>query len=749
MKGRHTDAVGPLLVSVLLLGLVLMLAMAPGSQIGAARSPHLLDLEPIPSSPTTQATISATVWFTDVAVEMNATASGYGTGVAWGDYDGDSDLDLYVVNLGSGGGGQANVLLRNDGDTFTDVTAEAGVGDAGPGVAAAWADVENDGDLDLFVSNRPGNNALYLNGGDGQFQNVSISAAVNDLYGMGEGAAWVDDDRDGLVDLYVANYSGVSPPNNQPNRLFLNLGDVQFEEVADQRQVAHMGNGEGIAWADFDNDGDPDLYIANASGLNVLFQRQDYGTFDDVTGQMHVPGGPGSSYGAAWGDYDNDGWFDLYVAQQGTNRLYRNLNGADFADATADAGVGGSHWSLGCAWGDYDNDGDLDLHVANATIAGYDPGDVLYRNEGGDPIAFSDVTAVTGMTNTLDARGSAWGDYDGDGDLDLYVVNQGAGQPNRLFRNGGSASHWLQIVPIGYISNRAGIGVRVVATSDGDQMREISGGSGFASQDSLPAEFGLGDWEGTVDVTVQWPSGRQSSLTGLVADRTITVTEPVADLSGAAKAVSTDTALPGEVLTYTIAIPNRGDWAATTRVTDTLPAGLNWGALLTATAGTPIWDAAGRRVLWSGEIGEGLAVTITYRAGVHTGIAPGAIITNAATVDGGIGHPPFDTPPTTVTVLCRALSEVGFDYEPPTPVEGQVVTFSATATGSLPITFTWDLGDGTGIGGAIVTQTYEAEGEYQVMLTATNACDQEVVTRTVAVAPRSQWIYLPLLRRDS
>jgi PKD repeat protein len=154
-------------------------------------------------------------------------------------------------------------------------------------------------------------------------------------------------------------------------------------------------------------------------------------------------------------------------------------------------------------------------------------------------------------------------------------------------------------------------------------------------------------------------------------------------------------------------------------------------------------------VLWSGEIGEGLAVTITYRAGVHTGIAPGAIITNAATVDGGIGHPPFDTPPTTVTVLCRALSEVGFDYEPPTPVEGQVVTFSATATGSLPITFTWDLGDGTGIGGAIVTQTYEAEGEYQVMLTATNACDQEVVTRTVAVAPRSQWIYLPLLRRDS
>jgi uncharacterized repeat protein (TIGR01451 family) len=749
VKERCTDVVGPLLTSMLILGLVLILAMASGSETDAAGSPHAPDLAPIPNSLGAQATINATAWFTDVAVEMNAAAPGYGTGVAWGDYDGDGDLDLYVVNLGAGGGGQANVLLRNDGDSFTDVTTEAGVGDAGPGVAAAWADVENDGDLDLFVSNRPGNNALYLNDGDGLFQNVGIPAGVDDLYGMGEGAAWADDDRDGLVDLYVANYTGAPYLNDQPNRLFLNLGDVQFEDVADQRQVAHMGNGEGIAWADFDNDGDQDLYIANAGGINVLFQRQDDGTFDDVTAQMHVPGGPGSSYGAAWGDYDNDGWFDLYVAQQGTNKLYRNLSGADFADVTAEAGVGGSRWSLGCAWGDYDNDGDLDLHVANATIAGYDPGDVLYRNEGGAPITFSDVTALAGVTNTLDARGSAWGDYDGDGDLDLYVVNQGAGQLNRLFRNGGSANHWLQIVPIGSVSNRAGIGARVVATSDGDQMREISGGSGFASQDSLPAEFGLGDWEGTVDVNVQWPSGRQSSLMGLAADGTLTVTEPIADLSGATKAVNTDTALPGEVLTYTIAIPNRGDWAATARVTDTLPPDLTWDAYLTATSGTPIWDAPGRRVLWSGEIGEGSAVTITYRAGIHAGLAPGAIVTNAATVDGGIDHPPFDTAPTTVTVLCRVLSEVGFDYEPPMPVASQVVTFAATATGSLPITFTWDLGDGTGVSGATVTHTYGAEGEYQVILTATNACDRQVVTQTAAVEPPSQWIYLPLLQRDS
>ena len=322
--------------------------------------------------------------FADVAPEMGAGAPGYGTAVAWGDYDADGDQDLYVVNLGPGGAGQANVLLRNDGDTYTDVTAGAGVGDAGPGVAAAWADMDNDGDLDLFVSNRPGDNALYENDGDGHFEDIALAAGVNDTSGWGEGSAWADDDRDGLVDLYVANYTWASPPY-APNRLFRNLGQTQFEDVAAQRLVAHTGNGEGIAWADFDNDGDQDLYVANAAGVNVLFQRQEDGTFDDVTGQMQVPGGPGYSYGAAWGDYDNDGWLDLYVAQQGANKLYRNLGGTGFADVSTEAGVAGNRWSLGCAWGDFDSDGRLDLHVANADMSGYDPGDVLYHNEAARP----------------------------------------------------------------------------------------------------------------------------------------------------------------------------------------------------------------------------------------------------------------------------------------------------------------------------------------------------------------------------
>ena len=701
---------------------------------------HYLDASPA---------ITWTPWFSDVSAEMNATAPGYGTGVAWGDYDGDGDLDLYVVNLGAGGAGQANVLLRNDGSAFVDVTGQAGVGDDGPGVAAAWADYDNDGHLDLFVSNRPGNNVLYRNDGAAAFQDMAGAAGVSDYNGMGEGVAWADDDRDGWVDLYVANYTLPNPPHDQPNRLFRNLDGSQFEDVADGRLVADGGNGEGIAWGDFDNDGDLDLYVANAAagGTNVFFQRQDDGTFADVTAQMHVAGGAGSSYGVAWGDYDNDGWLDLYVAQQGANKLYRNLEGADFADATGQAGVGGDRWSLGCAWGDFDNDGWLDLHVANASVGGYNPGDVLYRNQGGSPVTFGDVTALAGITNTLDARGSAWGDYDGDGDLDLYVVNQGAGQANRLFRNAGSANHWLVVILTGRASNRAGIGARVTVASDGDQIREISGGSGFASQDSLPAEFGLGSWGGPVDVTVRWPSGIESSLVGVAVDQAMMMTESAPDLSRATKGVSADATLPGETLTYTIVVPNDGDWSAPASVTDTLPAGLEWGGYLTATGGTPTWGPAGQCVLWRGAIGEGAAVTLTYRVAVDWGLASGVTITNVATVDDGY-RPAFDTPPVTTTVLCQELIGASFDYEPVSPVAGQGMTFTAMATGSLPVSYKWDLGDGSIASGAMTTHTYDAAGNYRVTLTATNDCSYVVVSGTVAVMPASGRSYLPLVVRD-
>lgn len=498
--------------------------------------------------------ISATPYFSDVAPQMNATAPGYGAGTSWGDYDDDGDLDLYVVNLGYQGSGQANVLLRNDGSTFTDFTAAAGVGDGGPGVAAVWGDMDNDGDLDLFVSNRPGNNALYRNEGDGHFTNVAAQAGVTDPSGWGEGSAWIDHDGDGLLDLYVAN---LYVQGYQPNRLYHNLDGFHFVDVAGPLGIADTGNGEGIAWADFDNDGDMDLYIANAYGTNALYLQQSDGTFLNVTAQMHVPGGPGNSYGVAWGDYDNDGWLDLYVAQQGANKLYRNLGGSDFADVTDQAGVGGgsNRWSLGCAWGDFDSDGWLDLHVANATVGGYDPGDILYCNLGGSPPTFADGTALAGVTNTLDTRGSAWGDFDHDGDLDLYVVNQGtSGEPNRLFHNNGNANHWLHVIAIGRVSN--------------------------------------------------------------------------------------------------------------------------------------------------------------------------------------------------LLAICVRVQQADFTWMPAGPIAGQVVTFTASATGSLPIAFAWDWGDGFTATGALAVHTYSVAGRYTVTLAAENACGLERVTHSVAVAPPAYRIYLPILLKS-
>ncbi len=707
----------------------LMLPVAAGAcSSGAAAAPTPAGRVPLADL---AGLFAASATFTDVAGLMNASAPGYGTGTAWGDYDGDGDLDLYVVNLGAPPGiGEPNVLLRNDGSTFTDVTVGAGVGDDGPGVAAVWGDIDNDGDLDLFVSNRPGSNALYRNEGNGTFIDVAAEAGVTDPAGYGEGAAWIDFDHDSLLDLYVANYSS---QGGIPNRLFRNLDGLHFTDVAGPLGVADMGNGEGIAWADFDNDGDQDLYIANANySANALYRQQADGTFVNVAAAMHVLGGPGRSFGAAWGDYDNDGWLDLYVAQEGANKLYRNLGGADFADVTAQAGVGGDRWSLGCAWGDYDNDGYLDLHVANAAVTGYDPADVLYRNEGGAPVTFSDVTAAAGVTNTLDARGSAWGDFDGDGDLDLYVVDQGSGQPNRLFRNEGSASHWLHVRPIGSVSNRAAVGARVAVTSDHTQIREISGGSGFASQDSLAAEFGLGGWSDPVTVSVRWPSGIQVLSGGVALDQAIALIEPAPDLSAAAKAVSTSAAVPGAAVTYTVALPNSGDWPAPAQVTDTLPLSLTWGGYVTATAGTPTWDEPARRLLWSGTVSPAMAVTITYRVTVNPGLAPGLAITNAATVDDGY-RSPWATAPVTLTTLCQELAQVALAYTPTLPLTGRPVTFSAAATGSLPIAFDWSFDDGGTAGGAVVSHTFALDGLHAVTLTAANACGQAVVTAAVDV----------------
>lgn len=446
--------------------------------------------------------------FMDVSDSLNQNYQRCSVGTAWGDYDNDGDLDLYVVNLG-----QSNVLYQNNGNgSFNDVANIAGVDDSGDGVGCAWADFDNDGYIDIFVSNRPGQNRLYLNNRDGTFTDITSSAGVSDPIGNGESVAWADYNNDGFVDIYVLNYL-------QSNRLYSNNKDSTFHEVTDSAGVGHTGRGEGVAWADFDNDGDCDIFVANYNGSNVLYLNNGDGMFEDITNSAGV-GGYTNSFGVAWGDYDNDGDLDLYIAQNGTNTLYANKSDGTFENMTSIAGVGGSSWSLGAAWSDYNNDGWLDLYVANHLGE-----DNFYLNNRDG--TFTEVTSQAGITNLSNARGCIWGDYDNDGDLDLFIANHDY-QFNKLYRNEGCANHWLIIKTVGTISNYSGIGARLEARVQNTRMiREISGGSGFASQNSLPVEFGLGSSIILDTLIVKWPSGLSDTLFSIEADTIIMVTEEI------------------------------------------------------------------------------------------------------------------------------------------------------------------------------------------------------------------------------
>jgi hypothetical protein len=444
-------------------------------------------------------------FWTDATTAPLDDAGGYGC--AWGDYDNDGDLDLYVSSYDYG-----NFLHRNDGGgSFTRIynTPPYEIRD---GTGVAWGDYDNDGDLDLYLAQANGQpNQLYRNDGGDVFTDVTNGLPLGDV-GDTYGAAWGDYDEDGDIDLYIANYSSA-------NKLLRNDGASGFTDATGGTPLGDAGYGVGVAWGDYDNDGDLDLYLSNGSSTaNKLFRNDGGGSFTDVTAPPLNDAGTGM--GVAWGDYDNDGDLDLYLVNfNGTNRLFRN-NGGSFTDVAVsplnDAGYG-----YGCAWGDYDNDGDLDLYLANGGGTGENR---LFRNDGGGTF----VDAASGLVkNTGPSTGVAWGDYDGDGDIDLYVTNNHP-HNNKLFRNEiGTANHWLHINLVGTTCNVSAIGARVRVVAGGvSQIREISGGSGLCSQNSLTAEFGLG-FNLLVDtIEVKWPSAKSTDIyTNVAVDQMLTLYE--------------------------------------------------------------------------------------------------------------------------------------------------------------------------------------------------------------------------------
>jgi len=423
---------------------------------------------------------------------------GAGRGVAMLDVDADEDLDIHVINEN-----QADLLLRNDGSgNFVDI-ASGSLADTGAGQAAIWADYDNDGDLDIYLTRYNQANQLLQNDGSGSFTDVADFGLENT--GPGCGATWADYDNDGLVDLYFVNYGA-------ENQLFKNYGDMGggfWLWLSVGGIITDNGPGTCAVWGDYDNDGYSDIYLTNRYGSNKLFQNYGPLGFFDATGSG-ILDDLGNGSGVAWSDYDNDGDLDLYMANDGSaDRLFRNGGGyfsLVIGDDLSDPGHG-----RGVVWGDFDNDADLDLYVSR-----YGEADLYLQNLGSDTFR----RVLLGWSGVEgNGCGAACGDYDGDGDLDVYVANDG--QPNVLLENEADGTHhWLDVRLAGTTANRSAIGAQVrVFTSGLSQLRTITGGSGYYSQNPLRVHFGLGAATLVDSVVVTWPGGVVETIPQLVVDQ--------------------------------------------------------------------------------------------------------------------------------------------------------------------------------------------------------------------------------------
>jgi hypothetical protein len=509
-----------------------------------------------------------------------------GCGVAFYDFDHDDWLDLFLVNgtrLDGFAKGQEPVshLFKNNRDgTFTDVTAKSGMTRSGWGQGCCVGDYDNDGWNDLFVTYY-GQNILYRNHGDGTFTDVTVKAGLAQTKTRwNSGCAFVDYDRDGHLDLFVANYidfdvktaplpevagcvyKGIQvacgPPGLEggKNILYRNNGDGTFRDVSEKAGiVGTIGTyGLSVAVADFDNDGWPDIYVANDSTAATFYQNQKDGTFKDAAVESGIAfspdGKPQAGMGVAVGDYNRDGLLDIVKTNFAgdTDSLYQNLGEGIFEDRTYLSGLGINTRYLG--WGvgfaDPDNDGWLDIVVSNGHVypevdgagvdAPYAERKYVYRNLRNGQ--FEEVTklAGAGMMDAVPARGCAFGDYDNDGDVDV-VVNCVNALPQLLRCDSTIARSWIKIRVVGTKSNRAGIGTRITVTAQTTsqektgvgrqplrQIEEVRSGGSYYSQNDLRIHFGL-DAATTADVELAWPSGVKDVVRGLVVNRLYVIEE--------------------------------------------------------------------------------------------------------------------------------------------------------------------------------------------------------------------------------
>jgi len=504
-----------------------------------------------------------------------------GGGVAMFDFDGDGRLDIYLVNSYTVEAALAKkprppaALYRNLGNgKFEDVATKAGVADPGWAMGVSVADYDNDGDDDLFVTCF-GPNKLYRNLGNGRFEDVTAKAGVGDPR-FSTGSAWGDYDRDGDLDLFVANYVDFKlddlpqfgkgqlcqyrnipvqcGPRGLPgagDTLYRNDsqrgGDVKFTDVSKQAKVDDPNGyyGLGVMWTDFDDDGWPDILVANDATPNFAYRNNHDGTFNEIGlingWAVDENGVEQGSMGISVGDYDRDGRLDLVVtnfAEQYNTIYHKNADGnyTDVSRATRTADASMPYVGWGVKFFDYDHDGWLDLFVVNGhvypQIEGAFPGGqyrqrkLVYRNLGNG--AFADVSNALGeaLRERRASRGAAFGDYDEDGDVDV-VVNDLDGPPMLLRNDGGAqAGNWIKLQLAGTKSNRNAVGAKVELKAGGlTQIDEVHAGDSYISHSDWRLHFGLGKAATVDEITIRWPSGKTEKLTKVAVNRVMKIIE--------------------------------------------------------------------------------------------------------------------------------------------------------------------------------------------------------------------------------
>jgi len=504
---------------------------------------------------------------------LSSIQEGTGSGCAWIDYNNDGLMDLYVVNgrhvdgltdhSAPDGLGATNHLYRNNGDgTFTDVTTQAGVPGTGFGVGITAGDFDNDGNEDLYITNY-NSSTLYHNNGSGTFTDVTAKAGVSNP-NFGTGAAFLDYDHDGRLDLFVGNYLQFDPTSHQyysaqqypgpleyapeTNRLFHNNGDGTFTDVSAPSGIAAQpGRAMGVTVGDYDGDGWPDIYIANDTMASFLYHNNHDGTFTDVATEMGVAygqnGEASTAMGPVFGDYENQGRQDLFVSDAHFHRLLRQnaKPNQPFEDVTNESGVGSVSAQF-VGWGaglfDFDNDGWKDLFIVNGGLVWLIPQQSsLLRNHGDG--TFTDVSLQAGafFKNQIVSRGACFADYDNDGSTDAFIVTLGG--KGILLHNTpptGKRNHWLTVKLVGTRSNRDGYGASLEAIAgDLHQWVQTTSASGYLSQNDPRPHFGLAQHTIVDTLTIHWPSGTVQTLHDVKSNQVLKITEPSAAALAPAK----------------------------------------------------------------------------------------------------------------------------------------------------------------------------------------------------------------------